>query len=182
MRSLIVILIFLIFGVGIINAQTSDSAISDIRKEYQVIRQNLSTYDTTIISLLVESTERGQGVAYWDATKIKLIEVVWWGEMGKRKVQYYFDGGQLFFAISRDYEYNRPIYWDEERAKEIGDKASFDEKKTEIRENRFYFQDGKLIRWINENNKEENIDSPAATKKESELKEHADEIKAKTKT
>ena len=126
MKPLIIILTFLVFEAGLVNAQTADPIISDIRKEYQNIRKNLSSYDTTMIPNWDESTEGGQGIAYWDAAKIKLIEVVWLGEMGKRKIEYYFDGGKLFFAFNTDYEYNRPIYWDEERAKEIGDTEAFD--------------------------------------------------------
>ena len=153
-RRLHIILTLLIFGTGHCFAQSNDSIISDIRTKYQHIRDNLKSYDTTMIDIWDESTEGGQGTAFYDGNSLRLIETIWFGETGKRKTEYYFDNGQLFFAFDTDCEYNRPIYWDEKKAKEFNDSITFDPNKTIVKEDRYYFHNEKLIRWLDNDKKE----------------------------
>lgn len=162
-------------------AQTTDSIIIDIRAKYKNIRDNLTTYDTTMAEIWGESTEGGQSVAYYDGEDIKLIEVTWFGEMGKRKIEYYFDKGQLFFAFNTDYEYNRPIYWDEKSAKEFGDNEAFDCSKTKVKENRYYFNNGHLIRWLDNYKKEVDLETGTNSSVGNGLIEHSEKMKEKLK-
>jgi hypothetical protein len=181
MKLLTIILPLLLLGSEIIVAQTTDSIIKDIRAKYKNIRDNFSTYDTTTAEILGESTEGGQAVAFYDGDAIKLIKVTWFGEMGKRKTEYYFDNGQLFFAFDAVYEYNRPIYWDEKVAKEYGDSEVFDDSKTKIIENRYYFNDGQLIRWLDKDKEEVDIKTDASSSMGNELIEHSEKMKEKLK-
>ena len=107
-----------------------------------------------MVDIMDESTEGGQATAFYDGSNLKLIEEIWFGETGKRKIEYYFDSGQLFFALDIDYDYNRPIYWDSLSAKESNDSEVFDAKKTIVKEDRYYFSNKKLIRWLDNNKKE----------------------------
>ena len=181
MKLLTIILPLLLFGSEIIVAQTTDSMINDIRIKYKNIRDNFSTYDTTMAELWGESTDGGQAVAYYDGEAIKLIEVTWFGEMGKRKIEYYFDNGQLFFAFNAEYDYNRPMYWDEKTAKEYEDNEVFDDSKTKIKENRYYFNNGRLIRWLAKDKKEVDIESDAGSSVGNELIKHSKKMKEKLK-
>lgn len=181
MKLLTIILPLLLFASEMLIAQTTDSIIIDIRAKYKNIRDNYSTYDTTTVKIWGESTDGGQAVAYYDGEAIKLIEVTWFGEMGKRKIEYYFDNGQLFFAFNAEYEYNRPIYLDEKTAKEYGDNEAFDYSKTKIKEDRYYFNNGRLIRWLDNDRKEVDIETDASLSVGNGLIEHSEKMKEKLK-
>lgn len=128
--------------------QDKDSLVADIRMKYSEIRTNALHYDTRMIEIWDESTEGEQADGYYDNGELKLIEVLWLGETGKRIIEYYFHDGQLIFAFDQVFNYNRPIYWDEETAKENGDNEVFDPKKTTIKEDRYYFNNEKLFLWL----------------------------------
>lgn len=135
-------------------AQNNDSLLSDIREKYKVIRENLASYDTAMIEIWDESTEGGQATAYYYNFDLKIIEVVWLGETGKKIIDYYFDNGQLFFAFDQDFDYNRPIYWDKKTAEENGDNEIFDSNKTTVSADRYYFKNEKLFLWLDNDKKE----------------------------
>ncbi len=154
MKNLLIILTIMFLTNNFLFAQDNDLLVKDIRLKYTNIKENLNFYDTTMIEIWDESTEGGQAIAYYDKGQIKIIEVVWLGETGKRQIEYYFNDGKLIFAFDQDFDYNRPIYWDEETAKENEDNEAFDPKKTIVQEDRYYFNDEKLFFWLDNDNKE----------------------------
>ena len=154
MTRLQIISTFILLTSNFLFAQNKDSVIADIRFHYSEIRANFKSYDTTVVEIWDESTEGGQATAYYDKGDLKLIEVVWLGETGKKQIEYYFQDGELIFAFDQSFEYNRPIYWDKKTAKENGDDEIFDPKKTTIKEDRYYFKNENLFLWL-DNNKEE---------------------------
>lgn len=153
MRTLTTIMTLLIFSTLTV-AQSIDSTINDIRIKYKNIRTQLASYDTTMTAIWDESTEGGHAIAYYDKNNdLKLIEVTWFGETGKRITEYYFDNRKLIFAFDQDFDYNRPIYWDEKKAKEMGENEVFDPKKTKVKEDRYYFKNEKLFLWLDNDGK-----------------------------
>jgi len=124
-----------------------------------------------------ESTEGGEAKAYFDGNAIKLIEVLWYGETGKIKVEYYFDNGQLFFALDSHFKYNRPIYYDSIMAKENNDNETFNPEKTTVKENRYYFSNSKLVRWIGDDKKEVDLINGTKNTTGQELIDHSSKIK-----
>ena len=147
------ILLFLFFISNSLWAQNTDSLRQKISEKYNYIRTNLSSFDTTTINILGESTEGGQGVAFYENSKLKMIQVIWFGETGRNMVEYYFDNGKLIFAFDQSFKYNRPIYWDEKKAKEFEDKEVFDPEKTTVKEDRYYFNNEILFLWLDNNKK-----------------------------
>jgi hypothetical protein len=153
MRIPTTIMAFLFLSIMTI-AQSSDSTINDIKTQYNRIRTHLSSYDTVTTAIADESIEDGYVKLYYDKNKsLKLIEVNWLGESGKRITEYYFDNDKLIFAFDQDFNYNRPIYWDEQKAKEMGDSEVFDLNKTKVIEDRYYFKCEKLIVWLDNDGK-----------------------------
>ncbi len=126
-----------------------------------------------------ESTEGGEAIAYYNKGNLKLIIATGFGETEKRKIECYFDGDKLFFAFNKNYKYNRPIYYDEKEAKENNDTA-FNPQKTNIQQDRYYFNNRKLICWIN-NKKIVNTKSPEFIKSEKEVLEDSDNLRGKFK-
>lgn len=138
-------------------AQSKDSLVNIVRKKYQQIRNDLKTYDTVSVDLEEESTEGGEATGYYAKKDLKLISLEYFGETGKKTIEYYFDKGQLFFAYERNYTYNRPIYWDKERMKENNDTEVHDPAKKKIEEDRYYFSGTKLIRWLDKDKKQADL-------------------------
>lgn len=154
MKKILLISTIMFLTFNFLFAQKKDILVKDIRLKYINIKENLNFYDTTMIEIWDESTEGGQATAYYEKGQIKLIEVIWLGETGRRQIEYYFNDGKLIFAFDQEFNYNRPIYWDEETAKENEDSEVFDPKKTIVKEDRYYFNDEKLFLWLDNNKKE----------------------------
>ncbi|MGI4870268.1 MAG: hypothetical protein ACRYFX_03710 [Janthinobacterium lividum] len=157
-RRFLLAFIMVLAGVVATYAQASDVAVAAIRVEYQRIWSSRSTYKTRSVDLpdeLTEGGEGGEGIAYYENKSLKLLAVARYWETGKLETQYYYKNGQLFFALNLLYSYNRPFYYDKKAARESGDTEAFDLKKAVIKEDRYYLQNGKLIRWLDHTKKEQ---------------------------
>ena len=154
MKSLIYTTIGIILTSNFLFAQSADTTIENIREKYNEIHENLKSYDTVSVDLDKGSTEGGRVIAYYDNSELKMIEAVWRGETGKRIIDCCYDNEKIIFAFDRKFIYNRPIYWDKNIATENGDNEVFNPDKTTINENRYYFKNGKLILWLNNDNNE----------------------------
>ncbi|WP_299892519.1 hypothetical protein [uncultured Lacinutrix sp.] len=159
--------------------QSNDEIINNFKKEYDQIKDCLYNYDKKVINSANESNEGKQIIGYYDKNNIKLIEVLSFGETGKRKIEYYFNKEQLFFVYDSDYRYNRPIYWNEKEAKKNNDSESFDIKKTTSSEDMYYFYNGQLIRWIRPNGKYGDSKLAYYKNLEIQIPNHANEMKKK---
>ena len=65
-----------------------------------------------------------------------MIEEYWYFESGKEINEYYFSCNELIFVISIDYIYNLPYY-----------EEKHNPNKTKTEEDRYYFNNGKLISY-----------------------------------
>jgi hypothetical protein len=145
-----VMLSFLLCGA----AWAEDPAISQIRKEYQSVRNALATFKVESVEPSEPSTEGGEVKAYRDNKgNIRLIRTELYFESGKEIEEYYYQSGLLIFALYEDHRYNVPSNVTPQIAKEIGGQ-SFDPKKTTVAVNRYYFKNGRMIRWLNDDKKE----------------------------
>ncbi|MBN2824167.1 MAG: hypothetical protein JXQ76_02500 [Campylobacterales bacterium] len=133
MRLLLLLLFTTLFAFGTI------TSIEDIKKEYGTITKALKSYTKTSKSLDGFSAEGGEVVIYKDSSsRVKMLKITYFGEMGKMIEVYYFDDTmQLFFLYKVVENYNAHI-----AAKE------FDESKTKITKERFYFIDTKMVQWL----------------------------------
>ncbi|OYY40385.1 MAG: hypothetical protein B7Y56_15960 [Gallionellales bacterium 35-53-114] len=128
-----------------------DSAIINIRKEYQAIQKTLPLLKKNEFDLSEYATEGGHGLAYRDREgNIRLIKASLFLESGKYFNEFYFKDGKLIFAFYLSHHYNQHPGVTPEFAKKDGMEA-FDPNKTEITEDRFYFDNSKLIRWLDKN-------------------------------
>lgn len=122
--------------------------ISKIRENYAEINNNINTYKKNEKNILGESSEWATAT-YYKKNNInrKIITTYYW-ETSKSIFELYFNkDGRLDFVFEQSYTYNRPIYQDEELAKELDDEA-FDINKSIITENRYYFYENSLIKRI----------------------------------
>lgn len=98
---------------------------------------------------LNESTEGGAATYYFLKDTLLKVVAIHFGETGKNIQEFYTKNGQLSFVFGQQYQYNRPITWDSTVMKENNDTETFDIDKSEIIEDRSYFENGVLIRQIN---------------------------------
>jgi hypothetical protein len=77
------------------------------------------------------------------------------GESGKASEEYYYWDGKLIFVLRTDYLYAKPLSG----------------KVLKTTENRFYFSDDNLIRWIDEHGKQVAADTNEYQEKQKEYLE-----------
>ncbi|WP_298611335.1 hypothetical protein [uncultured Thiothrix sp.] len=125
-----------------------DPAIEKIRQTYNQIHSSLNSLKRSEFESGWQSTEGVEAVKYQDRQgKVNLIKVTAFGEMGKTMSEYYYQNQQVIFALEITKNYNTPMYIDDKKAKELGIEP-YDPKKTTTTENRYYFKQHKMIRWL----------------------------------
>jgi hypothetical protein len=120
--------------------QEVNAIIKNIRKEYASINSAFSSYNKKTITLFGESTQGAEITGYYDKDgNLRKITTCYYGETGKLLEEYYYYNSICFFVFSRDLSYEVSIY------------DNSDVKIARVDENRYYFRDEKLIRWISGN-------------------------------
>lgn len=111
-------------------------SISSIRQRYAAINKSLSKYKVVKKELAGFSTEGGELTAYFDGPNIVKMAVANYGETNSFFEEFYYRDGKLIFVFRKQEIYDEPM-----------------KKVVKTKENRFYFSDDELIRWVNENAK-----------------------------
>ena len=114
---------------------STESIIQKIRKEYAGINADSKKYQIVLKDIYGLSTEGGEVKSYYDGNELKKSVLTLYGEMGKSVKEYYFSGKQIFFCYERHTEYDKPVTYKDMRIKRV-------------EENRYYFNNEKLIRWV----------------------------------
>lgn len=120
------------------HAGTGGDAIETIRSQYAAINKKVGRYKKVKKDLPGYSAEGGKMEAYFDGNSIKKIVAHFYGEMGRTDEEYYYWNDKLIFVFRRESNYARPLSG----------------KVVSTKENRFYFNNGQMIRWIDENGKQ----------------------------
>jgi hypothetical protein len=142
-------------------SQTGDP-IQSIKEHYATINKSVPKYKTVKKMLTGFSAEGGSLVAYFDGSKLMKMVANHMGEGGKAVEEYYFWDDRLIFVFRTD------SFYDKQMSGKVARKE----------ENRFYFDNDRLIRWVGENSKQiESSNSEYAGKEKDYLqsaKEFAD--------
>lgn len=133
-----------------------EKVIKNIREEYKKINSdtNLIVIEKDLTGL---STEGGVLFSYYDKAGLRKAVLTFYGEMGKRIDEYYFKDGKLIFLFKQEFHYNQPIYIED----------GFKIERTE--ENRYYFCDEKLVRWIDDEKAMRDVRTDESKRMSSEL-------------
>lgn len=121
-----------------VQARGTGDTIGTIRSRYAAINKNIRRYKKVNRELSGYSAEGGTMEAYFDGVNIKKLVAHFYGEMGRTDEEYYFWNDQLIFVFRRESHYDRPLSG----------------KVISIKENRFYFDNLHMIRWIDETGKQ----------------------------
>lgn len=162
-RILTITAAVLFISSGWINSQTpttangsqENSAISSIRQRYATINRNLSKYKKVKKELAGFSTEGGELVAYFDGSSIVKIAATYYGESGRALEEFYYSNEKLVFVFRKDDTYDKPMSG----------------KVARTAEDRFYFNNDEMIRWVNGRSKQvQPSNGEYATKREQYLR------------
>jgi len=149
--ALVILLLFFSVLVQTTRAQSNDP-IETIRQHYAAINKDVALYRRVKKDLSGYSAEGGELIAYFHGPTIMKIAATFFGETGKSTEEYYYWNGNLIFVFRREAHYDKPLSG----------------KTVSTIENRFYFKDDKMIRWIDENGKEVAAGSTEFADKEKE--------------
>ena len=119
-------------GQGSANNPQVRESISSIRERYAAINKNLAKYRVVKKELSGFSAEGGELVAYFDGASVVKVVATHLGETGRSSEEFYYRGGELIFVFYRRETYDAPLSG----------------KVSKTAEERFYFADGRLIRWL----------------------------------
>jgi len=117
--------------------------IETIRQHYADINKNAPLYRRVKKNLTGFSAEGGELLAWFHGPSVMKMVATFYGESGKAIEEYYFWNGQLIFVFRTDNHYDKPL------SGKVARKS----------ENRLYFQDDRLIKWLGEDGKEVPPDS-----------------------
>lgn len=166
--------------VSFIDNIDEEKVISDIREKFKSINENAeTTYIKKEHEIEASSSEGSEVYSYYDKNDLRKIHVSFYGEIGKSIIEYYFWNESVFFIFRQDYAYNSSIYNFEDMP-ELGIEAH-DPEKTIIEENRFYFNQNKLIRWLDPEKKQIDPLIPEFRQKEFELVGETESIQSQIK-
>jgi hypothetical protein len=129
-----------------------EEKVKSIRAKYAEIESELKDCREVKRDLPNESAEGGELTAYFKGATLRKLSARFFGETGKALEEFYFAENDLIFVLRAETRYTKP-------------NSGVVKNKTE---QRFYFADGKLIRWLNPDNKDVTGD-PAKGERESEL-------------
>ena len=135
-------------------AQAADP-IQEIRQQYAAINRRQKRYKRVKKQLSGFSLEGGELVAYFDGPSIVKIVANHYGEGGSAVEEYYFSRDQLLFVFRKDQRYDRPLSG----------------KVVRTEETRFYFDNDRLLRWLDEKGEQVSLTTDEAKQKRTDYLE-----------
>ena len=136
MKSILFIFTFLFCSLAF---SQSENDISYIRAIVEKTNTELKNYHTSILVAKEKTSTEGSEILVIteELDKIKLIKETYFGEMGKTIIWNYIDNNHPIFVFKEYFTYKLPI----------ADK-NFNSKDFTKKEERFYFKDSRIIRWM----------------------------------
>ncbi len=136
MKNIFLFLLIIIYSFAF---SQSESDILYIRTQVETINTQSKNYNTFILKKdKTESTEDSEILVITEELdKIRLIKETYFGEMGKTIIWNYIDNNHPVFVFKEYFTYKLPIV----------DK-NFNSKDFMKKEERFYFKDSRIIRWM----------------------------------
>jgi len=159
--KMLVLLLLTGAGQSAVAHPQSEAQISSIRSQYAAINKRATRHKKVKRQLSGFSLEGGELVASFEGAAIVKMVAIHYGEMGRTLEEYYFSNGKLIFMFAKVFHYNRPMG-----------------KVARTAENRYYFNNDQLIRWIGENGKQGDLTSEDSAAKQKDLLESSNLLTA----
>lgn len=122
---------------GLLADSTVDEQVKTIRSRYAAVDRDLSRCRQVRRDVWDESAEGGEVTGYFSGKSLRKLAGAFYGETGRSREEYYFWDDRLFFVLRVQWRYDKPFG-----------------KVVSKKEERFYFADDALIRWLDPQKKE----------------------------
>lgn len=119
-----------------ISQPTQKDIVTAVRAKVNAINAHTSEYK----KVEKETTEES-ATAFFHNNGIVKINATFYKETGKSVVEYYYENGKPLFIFEKEFDYNKPISVDPVHIRAI-------------KENRLYYENGMLMKWIDDRHKE----------------------------
>lgn len=121
-----------------------------IDAERSSIQESIKSLEVTTVNISGHSTEGGAAKVYRDNRgNIHHLVVHLYFESRRKIEKFYFKNNSIILANYQYFRYNVPFNVTPELAKEIGSEP-FDPEKTKFTEEKFYFEQKRMVQWLNE--------------------------------
>ncbi|MBC7552888.1 MAG: hypothetical protein H7257_02805 [Taibaiella sp.] len=124
----------------------------DIEPEVEkckIINQNLNKYTRKTFDYTGQAENAAIVTGYLDGEQLKMARASAFTDLGRKEDCFYFHKNKLIAVKQEEYLYNKPSYFTEDMATKLGDSVWYDDAKTVMKTNWYYFYSGKLVKWIN---------------------------------
>jgi hypothetical protein len=175
-----IILYFLLLKTLVGFSQTTEN-ITTIKQEFKLINENVQNMSISTSTNFDMATDGTEITTYSDNNSLRKLVLKHAGESGKLIEEYYLLDNNLIFYFSQAYSYNMPYYIDSTKAAELEFKEWHNPDKTTIDENRYYFWNNQLIRWIDNEGNNMPMNTNEFSVKETNIHKHFKEILIKIK-
>jgi hypothetical protein len=171
MKRILLLAFIAIVSFGACKKKQED-VLASIKKKKEKIETKLKDYSFRKVDDLISD---GNGVVsgYFKDAEAKKVSTQHFGKEKRSFTDFYFDDGMLIYAVSQDFVYNKPNYYTEELAKEAHDTEWYDDSKTKLEINKYYFSDNKLIKWTGPQATDVPVNIADFTKQEPVILAHA---------
>lgn len=132
--------LFFSFALVDTKAQDTNALVIKIREHYAQINKLTRTYRKVKKDAEGFSLEGGEMTAYFSGKQVMKIAAIFYGESGRSTADFYFWDGKLIFVFQKRFNYDKPMSG----------------KVVSTEENRYYFNEGTLIKWV-EGKKDKNV-------------------------
>lgn len=136
---------FFTFAFVDVKAQDTNALVIKIREHYAQINKRSKTYRKVKKDAEGFSLEGGEMTAYFSGKQVMKIAAIFYGESGRSTADFYFWDGKLIFVFHKRFNYSEPMSG----------------KVVSTEENRYYFNEGTLIKWL-EGKKDKNVNDEEA--------------------
>jgi hypothetical protein len=147
MKTILAISLAAFLSVGLaevaFGTHQAEQSINAIRQQYTAINKRVGKYRKVKKRLSGFALEGGELTAYFQGPAIMKIVAMHYGEGGRTLEEYYYRDGKLIFVFEKVFQYDRPLSG----------------KIVSTVENRFYYDDDKLIRWLDEKGQPATVDA-----------------------
>lgn len=136
--------------------------IAAIRQQYTAINKRAPRLRKVKKELSGFSTEGGELVAYFEGRAVVKMVATYYGETGRTVEEFYYRDAKLIFAFRKVLNYDRPLSG----------------KVVSTSEERFYFNNDQLIRWIDQDKKQVEANNPDYAGKQAEYLEYSSKFQS----
>lgn len=141
----------------------------DIKNQFAFINNNVNRYSKVLKDLFLYEDGGQKLDAYFEGNNKKKIVITSYSRTMRSIEEYYYGTGGLFFVFNQNqiFEPLPPDYHDTELV--------------DTKENRYYFSNNKMIRWLDENKRQVSKNDPEFTKKQNKILNDSRKYTAKAK-